>query len=1117
MNSNRPFLDNMFNQYLPSVYNTDNGMLNSNLFVIFYAYSEVFEDILRNITDVQGDVYIETATQSGLEKNFGLPIDISKPPSLNTVTNGGEIYRAILKTLYAYLLKGATIDTMDNALSLCLSILEVDEGTLSYETINNYTEFSTFDTSVQLTYNAVQVISGSIIGPAGPSQIIMLPTGLTVLDYDDSTKTVFFSGVAQTGVNYKISYFTDASNLTGTNWMNLTNRQDLNVSPMNLKAGPVKTYYNPEFSYWWGKYNFDGSGVSVDEFQITADQSSLVWRLPTKSIQYISPYTNNTLEASYQFYNESGLAYDINFVSDINPDALFEDNPVNYQNISANINKNYFVRYSVNNNGPNTALFPYSGSFFKYQKKYSSILFPSPNFGQLDFFQKGNNFDPNDLFGYGTSNAWLNVGNVNGNYTLESSSLYNRPFSLHERVLFNENFESGKTNRVGTNYPSGVTVTELVGTPTYDKNDCLMIASSGAILGSGSIFKSGVVISQSIPSTYGYGTSSGIMTPYGLLTSGIAFGASPTTIVYSSGILTSTYVYPLATGNVSFAINNGTPNGTMISGQAYALANKVELDFYDSINSGTNTYVDIIRTGSSTNYFKFRFGFETGNSISFTGSYSLSLNDTKPYEFVESYFANSGSLFYACVPSGNWALVSGNPTTSSSNYSLGTTGTASISFNVDNGTILDSDYIAIEYSDSLISTQTDFGPTISLSTIKLINPNNVLANDTDSLLVVNTTSTSFTLSGQQQVSAGINALTTNAYGSNFPVNTSVFDPNGAGAGPHKLEIIRNSGVYFDGNKVDYSTFLFPNWATDNIATFWANGNLGGDASNLSNQNYSPTSNLINNPLSVKISFPANVTLHHVIFGNKSLRDGAQNISASYSNNFTGNFVTPYFYQIFNSPSTINPPKNYLNEIPRNTLWSTLTCYFGVNYTGADFWFDEDKIFSSGLTFPAKLSGPSGLTMTQDSRLPMNEFSYFDNVKLSYFDDSALLPGYSGLINLSNDWQGSALDFNAVLDNKYLSLEPSPNFQFVVNIKGISEQFIPIVDGIVDKIKPAHTLAIPIFLFEQDLDTTSQVPPPGSDPETDWESGSILKNVQITGSSPSTPGTDSGLITPSGLL
>jgi len=401
MDSGNPTLDRLFNN-LSSVYSKDNGMLNSNMYVIMNAYSEVFDDAQRKTSQVSDNTYIVSAEVDALEANFGTIINFPKPPRLNTTADGDNIYRFMLSALFKNFLSGATISTMETILNNSLSLLTTDPNTADYLSVVNFSELRYYDTSIELANQAVHVSGNTIIGPAEISDIFIDPPDIGVSAYDNATKTISFTGTVQSGVTYKFLYQRDNTSYNDTNWMNLTNQNVFDVSPMNLRAGAVSTFNNPEFSYWWNTYNQDGDGVLVNEFEITASDSATVWRLPEKVVSFISPYTNNIIERSFDFYNLSGTSYDLSTISEYNPNVEFSDLPQSYLTEVSGKPTNYYVRYGANNNGPFEALSQFSGTFTKYVKKMDRINFTSPNFGPLDFFEKNENFDEADLFGSGT-------------------------------------------------------------------------------------------------------------------------------------------------------------------------------------------------------------------------------------------------------------------------------------------------------------------------------------------------------------------------------------------------------------------------------------------------------------------------------------------------------------------------------------------------------------------------------------------------------------------------------------------------------------------------------------------------------------------------------------------
>ena len=1038
MNSNKPFLDSIFDNYLSSVYRKDNGMLNSNLFVILNAYSEVFNDMSRKSNVLQGNVYIPQASPAALEDNFGFLIDFPKPPSFNTRSDGNEVYRAMLKTLFSYLASGSTVATMDSSVTDIISLLEEDPNTAPYVRVQNFTEFAFDAAQIELSYNAVATGSATL-GPAEPSDIFISPTGLTITGYDDPTKTITFFGTPLTGVQYTISYYRDTAFVQGTNWMNLTDPTDLNVSPMNLAAGNVSTYYNSEFSYWWSEYNTDGTGVEIDSFQINPEDSSLIWRLPTKSVRFESPFDGRLINRTYQFYNESGTVFDITKITDINPDVLFNDEPNDYQQDVSAKSSNYFIRYSNNNNGPNPAFSVFSGSFNQYRKRFESIEFPSNNVGTLDLFEKGDNFNQEDLFGYGTKNIWLDVAyNANKEaYVIDNSKIFERDFSLHEHVNYFEGFEGGTLKRISTNYSSGTRITDLVGSPINDKDDCLMIMSSG------------------------------------------------------TG--TATYVSPIVTGNNLTSTNH------------------IEIDFFDPINSGTNTYIDITNTGTTpSEYHRLRFGVEPGNVIliprSDPGQPLFTLEETKPFGFVETFFASSGSTNYSIETSSPYVLATGNPF-SVSDFSFESGGLGNLIFpSGDSDLVVNADYIELNFEAS----GTGFGPFLVFSRYKHVDFGSGDYGANDQLLLFDNGVGNWDYSLNVQSVTGTSLITTSNGG-----NTSI--PS-LGSGTHNIKIFRGDKIEIDGTAYPIGDAVFPD-PSGNPALFWDEYPLGGNAASGTSSNPYNDGNELGNNNSFLLLADSNLKINHYVFGNQVLREEfeEQNAIAISSFTFSGNINTPYFYQEFTNPSETIAPKIYLNQYTRDDNWKRLTVETDLTGRSITAYLGESVFYeNSDIGFSGTLAGPSGIQLINQSDYPQTEFSYFDNIKLSYYDRNNLLPEYDAVINLTNDWQGSNIDYNAVIDNKYLALEPVPNFQFAVNILGLSEEYISIVTDIINKVKPAHTITVPIFLLEQELDTTSQLPAI-SDPDTDWETGNISKNVEIAPTTPiSVTGDVEGLIKPSGL-
>lgn len=1009
MQSNNPNLDNLFNG-LSSIYRTDDGMLNSNMFTILNAEAEVFSDIDRKLAIVDADTYIATATPDALEANFGVLVGFPKPPRLNTLTNGNEIYRAMLKSMFKVFQSGATVGSMDQALSTAISFLTVDPNTSQAERVINYTHLFVVDSGIKLTWVPVQASGGNIIGPARTStaasgDIAFFPEDLIVTDYNSSTNTISFTGTVNTGTNYSIIYNRDNGPFNGNNWINLTNPNETNVSPFDLKSRPVSTFDNPEFSYWWNNFNSHGQGVFIDEFSISGSDSSLVWRLPEKTVQFTSPYSQQTVKKTIEFYNQSGTAYDIEHVDDVNRDTFFYDTPINYYTDVSPLFTNYYIRYSANNNGPASALSKFTGSLPSFLKHYTSIDFASANFGQLDFFEKNKSFDVNDLFGTGTTNIWLNVPNINGNYSLSNDFLFQRKYSLHEKILFNENFEGGQLSTITSTNWSGTRLTEIVGVPSFQKEDCMILMG---------------------------------------LISGISISASP---ILSSGIV--------------------------------AQANHIEVDIFDALNSGTQSFIDITRTGTSNQYNRLRFGIDN-SIIAFEYSAFDPLASSKNFGFVETFFESNISTNRTADINGaaahSYILVTGTNPNVTSATAMRTTGSSFVrtSPNANNTLVTNADDFQIQFFDAGVAGDSI---NIEIDNYKLAGFHGFFGNipsyGNERINIVGSNANPH-WQVTRNIITGYNSSTNTIYTNTSAYNTTIPYTTGT----NNVEIVRGSGLIVNG--VSYSTglsFFNPAFGWNNLG--FGNGNTF-DAGNPS------AFKIITNPNS---SFQ----FFHYKFGNLGQEKQFQDNLNAFSGVSTSSL--PYFYQIFTDPLQINATKNYLTQLPREFGWHTLTVDFGTSYTGTNVSLGDVNILNTFISFSGNIASISGIQMITNTNYPLQEFSYFDNINVSYYDASMVLPEYNLSINLQNDWEGSALSESTIIDNKFFDLEPMPNFQFNVIVRGLDPSFIFIINKIIDKLKPAHTIATSIFEQDQSLDTTQLVPLVSS-PNTDWESGNIMHNIII---------------------
>jgi hypothetical protein len=1077
METSRQKLNNLFNN-LSSIYSKDNGMLNSNLYVLFNAYAEVFQDVQRNINQTQNNTYIFSADSDALEDNFGSLINFPKPPRLNTVDNGDNIYRFILGTLYQYFLSGATVATMEASLNEVLSLLTIDPSTQGCSSVVNYSYLPFDATSVQVTWPAVQCVSGVTAGIAGAGDILIDPSDLIVTSYDDSTRTVSFTGTVNTGTRYQFIYNRDNTNYIDTNWMNLTNRTVQNVSPMNLSSGLVNTYNNPEFSYWWNNYNADGEGVVVNEFEIDESDSSLVWRLPQRTVRFLNPYTNTFTLKSYDFYNLTGTSYVLQGpITPTNPDTPFSDLPINYQDEVSGKYQNYFIRYNQNNPGPAPVNTQFSGVFPKYTKKFGSIEFPSDDFGPLDFFEKNANFDQNDLFGSGTKHAWTNVTNNNGKYIIDNSSFVQRDFSLHQNILTSENFESNSLSKLTSNFSEGTRITESPGNQKGGKQNCLMLISSG-------------------------------------------------------------------TGSTT-SVSPVIPNADLL--YAPSGINHINVDFYDANYTGTSTYIDIIRTGTSNSFHQFRFGIDknlftylypTGLAINVSGVEAISsgtgftlasgsdiFNNSKPYGFVETYFSSSGSTNYATNQVGPYVLSSGNPYSNYSDMAMVPSGSSTILVpNIDNASIQDMDSFTAAFDFNPTGNYVKFGFSFyhSIGDVNVTNsapyltyiPTPFMPDSASTKIGGPVTYFNSTLPlphtgnivqvpffAQRDFSFFTNPGNNRLYlqftdhevisGSLAPISATYDTGVDLAGGLNTFEIVKNQYLKINGVTYVFAKNIVSLWETPgNYQSYFNNVDIGSDRS-------------------FSIEFSSGISIYHAYFGNQSKKNSYLNeLSNAFTNtlnNTEANLVPvpiPYFYQISTVPGTIDSqPKTYLDDLGRQKKWHRLTVDFGTDFSGLAALVDETTFYSGSIGFAGYLNNPSGIILSSTSQNPASEFGFFDNIEMSYFDYSMTLEKYQ--IQLQSDtWEGSMLEQSSIVDNKFFKLEPVANFQFLVTIKGLDENYIYIVNDIIQRVKPAYALAIPVYLLEQSLDTTSQVPE-ADDDSTNWETGNIDNNIIIL------PGSTSG--------
>ncbi len=375
-------------------------------------------------------------------------------------------------------MNGSTVDSLDTGLTTILSLLTTDDNTANVIVEDNSVFLNQSDSSISLTYNATSS-SGTV---ALPTDFSVSPSGtITVYAYDDDTRTVTFNGtIPVSGESYTITYFRDHTNQISGNWVNTTLQDEIRPLPTNLKVSE-NTFYNSKFSYWWNTYNDDLNGVEIIDGVLEPSDEGLVWGLPQKNIMFKCPYDGEEHLSCLNFYNLSGSKYDFFSINkDVNPDVLQECKILDYNSQLSRNSSNYYVRYGQNNS-KFVPLDKFAGSFnATNQLKGNFVTFESKDFGSLDFFEKNSNFDDTDLFGFGTKSVFLNVSNINGEYTLSDKNLHHRYFSLHENILFQENFESGIKSQNRFSFVGNSLISECVGSLDNSEN-CLMLYGNSSV------------------------------------------------------------------------------------------------------------------------------------------------------------------------------------------------------------------------------------------------------------------------------------------------------------------------------------------------------------------------------------------------------------------------------------------------------------------------------------------------------------------------------------------------------------------------------------------------------------------------------------------------------------
>lgn len=997
MNQNNKFLNTLFNN-LSSVYSSNDGMINSNLFTLFNAYASVFQNIDDIREDTKNNTYLDYANTDVLEANFSAYVDFPKPPRLNTVTDGGEVYRAILRSIYDAFLNGSTEESMDVGLTTVLSFLTIDESTDSVVTESNNVFFDTFDRSIMLAYPAT-TSSGTV---AQPSDITISPSGLTVTNYNNSTQTITFTGsIPTSGQSYTITYFRSHTDQIDTNWINFTDPSGTSPLPTDLKT-IENTFRNPKFSYWWNTFNRDGNGVQIIDGSLEQSEQALVWRLPEKYIRFVSPFNGENKQETINLYNLSGTVYDINSPNkSVNPDVPQTCGIISYVDEVSRTPADYYIRYSQNNS-VFTPLDPFIGTVSQVERVSDrSVDFASENFGQLDFFEMGENFNLDDLFGFGTKNVWLNVENQDGLYSLSSNTFFDRPFSLHEDVLFYEFFENGERSLGRMSTISGASaLTEVVGVPLQETEDCLMLFSG------------------------------------------------------------QSHVSPII------------PSGTLVSG------NYVSIDIYDAFNSGTTAFVDLNiinplnNTISGTANFRFVVPDITASGeVTIVPASGPSFYNTPLFNFVDTYFDSQDETDYVMdtfSPSLLLVNFSGS-VLPPHQFHVEVSGAASVLAFGNTGNLSNADRIEIQISKNK-----------NFSIVFQYAATNILGGYSTSNQVVTW-------------QAGPGLYTNSGGGVSFVLTSigppAVYTSVGGGGGGGVLTLDPNPSSPYatlvftkSGNSIDG---IF-NWATN-----YFSNNLGRVTG------FAPITGLVQvqkyHPASIGVAVTSGASLYHYKVGNTSVM----------SNFYAGNYNKPYYYQIALSGNSIDfAPQNLLPTPTREQGWHRLVLDLGSGlstFNGSldDYNFVNQSFgFSGNIGTVGKLNSSSGISMNHVSSVPDNEFSYFDNVKVSYYTPTQTRPQYDYVEDFTKDWQGSYIDQNAVLSNRKFRGTRQANFAFELIIKGLQNKFLYIIERLVHKLKPAHTLVDLNFQTDHTLNTTALLAEFTGD-ERNWETGNLLNKINVT--------------------
>lgn len=993
---------------LSSIYKKDDGIKNYNIYTILNAIASELQDVSRIIVDTKSNTYLNEANADSLQDNFGTMVDFKKPPRLNNLTNGDEIYRAILKALYNAFLNGSTVDSMKIALETVLSFITIDpNGGITSQTDN--ITLTKFDNSITLFFNAVSSsgttpsINDFSISPSG----IIYPTS-----YNVNTKTLSFTGnIPASGQYFDVVYYKNNATLSGTNWINMND--ETIVKPLSYDLNTIEnTYFNMKYSYWWNTYNRDGQGVQIIDGALDKSEQALVWRLPEKSITFKDKYDGTIKEYTIPLYNYSGQVYDINNNDkEINPDVLVNPSISDYTSQISKYISDYYVRYS-NNNEYFIPLNKFNGSFTAPGiTKNSLVSFSSNDFGALDFFEKGDNFNENDLFGTGTKHVWTNVLNNNGYYTLSDNNLFERPYNLHEEIFFNENFESGEVSKnrfiIKENVGGNILISDIIGTPINNGEDCLSII---------------------------------------LNTSGL-----------SSTSKTSIYA------NVDNLQN----------------INNIKFDISDPLDKNSEFYVDINMIDENNIQKTFRYGLR-GMDISDVDSFV----ETKKYGFLESYFNNINATNYTIYSNKPYILISGNNNINYSNYSVNLDKNSTTIVNINKNILNQSTLFEIDWKSQYE------GMIINIGYIKPI-PNTYRLDGKQAY--------SYSEFNLQTPNISVYNLASGSYNyinrekcSNWGFTDSGKYKSGGGQYINQSQFLVKP---FDFNNLSFTTSgIFIN--DSNISTWNILGlQLARVITHTPNEYYCIDDFNINATDGVKISYSSPLSginntssISHLFFGNQI------NSTLNIYNTSTQN---SYFYEVYSGNNIIDG--KVLNQITRKNDWRTLN--LNINNGIINFNVNEKNIasYNIGQNYLIGMSGsyynPESISLNFEKE--NGSVNYFiDNYTLSCYSGNSINTIFEYSENLYEDWQGSYLGQSTIIDNKVFKDDQRTSFVFEISLKGVTNKYVYILEKIIDKLKPAHTMVELDIQTDHDINTTSQIIEYLTD-ERNWENGQIGFGGQIT--------------------